>query len=362
MHARLAILAVSLLACHGASDPPPSWDHGPVVEDAGPSWSDPTATRIEALALSADGAEIFYLAGDAEDGQALRAVRLSDGVVRTVDATPAARAPLYPSADGAALFFQAFDAGAAGTADDPRWYVREAFGGADLLLDPPLAGGFVAASSGRTLLVTTGALPTDPWGSGESQVQLLDVATGTVSPTPCGPIQAFSPAEDAIACTRPGAEGLIEVRLADGAITPLPVLTECERLLRIRWTSRGLLAVCSGAERGVLVADATAGEVLARLTAPEHGSLGGMAFTPDGGALVFLESECLAEDGRLPELGCDLREGRVRLLVLGSGAVSTLASTDTTRTDLFPLALSADGATVAYAKRPGTIHFRPIGR
>jgi hypothetical protein len=211
----------------------------------------------------------------------------------------------------------------------------------------------VPSPSGRRLLLFTGGSATP----GEQGWRVLDLDAGTLGSTPFADPVTFSPASDEVACGH--GFGLARVRLSDGATTTLPGLSEGWPSA-LRWSEAGL-AVASFLYPDLLFGDPTTGAVAVRTATRPHVEVGAWPeFTRDGGAVLYQESECLA---RPPDTwACTRSEDRLMLADLGSGEITTLASS---AARLAAFAVSRDGAAAAYvycSDSRCTLHLRATGR
>lgn len=349
-----------LVICLGASacldvDCAPGYSGREARDDRGPQLAGDVYEFSGALAFSADGAEVFYTAAPGSGWAAvLRAVRLADGMQRDVDGGARVQGPLFPTA--AALYEIEYVPPPGDGAGEHR--LREAFSGVNPLLEsPPDLSQLLALSpSGRRLLGVTGGT----WPI------VLDLDSLERTSTTCSWPATFSPASDAVLCGG-GMGRVIAAPLAGQEAPALVAIPDTSEALAVSWTGQRMLAVFDGSmiDDPVLVADPASGEVVARLSAGEHTSVGGpMEFSRDGAALAFVERECLETHGYY---GCSTRgELRVRILDLATGRASTVASAGwrTPEDGNFisvRLALSPDSRTIAYSFGD-ELHVRPTGR
>lgn len=288
---RAAVIAglVWTTACLGCSGGAPRDDRGSVLA------SDlyEIVSHID-VAFSADGTEVFYTANRAGGGSFVRAVRVSDGVKRDVDAVMSEGGPLLPTADGTALYAVGCELIEAGIC--LSYHLREALSGTDLLLDAPSSlQQLVALSpSGRRLL---GLRRSD----GEVVVHDFDAATRTRVSCRFGP-STFSPQSDAVLCATTAGLSVFPLSGQQPYDVTIP---STAWVFAVSWTEQGIRAAFSEQLAGdAVVADATTGEVVAQLSPDAYSSFGGpMAFTRDGTALAYADSRCLAKQ----DLDCHAR-------------------------------------------------------
>lgn len=358
---RIGVL-VAAAATSACFDFEPGYSRRAAREDRGPQLAAEVAP-ISKLAFSADGAEVFYPTSDGEE-PVLRAVRLADGVRRDVDHA-STRGPLFPTADGAALYVLEYVPPEGQGPGETR--LRDAFSAENPLADAPpdLVSLIAVAPSGRRLL----GVP-----SGGMGPVVVDLDSGDQTGAACGyaAVATFSPASDAVLCAG-GFGEVLAFPLAGGCPPELVAIPDTTYAWALSWTSQRILAVFEGYPYGdPVVADPVTGEIVARLVDVTYTTVGRpMEFTRDGGALAFVERECLETRGLL---SCTTRgEVRVRILDVATREARTIASAGWTNPEdgstppgagastTVALALSPDGKTIAYSFG-NELHVRPTGR
>jgi hypothetical protein len=351
----------TLVACIGASscmECTPGYNRREARDDRGPQVAADVSEYGGGLAFSANGAEVFYAANPSGGWAAvLRAVRLEDEAQRAVD-DARIQGPLFPTGDGSALYAIEFVPPEGEGLGEYR--LHEGFSGVNPLAEaPPDLFELLALSpSGRRVLGTSQSV---------AGGLVIDLESGERTPTACGLRPAtFSPGSDAVLCGA-GFGQVRAVALEGQALPELVAIPDTTDAWAMSWTGGRVLVAFEGYPYGdPVVADPTTGEVVARLPDASHTTLTStMQFTRDGGALAYVENECLETHGYF---GCDTRgELRVGILDLATGEARTIASAgwripaDGPFAPLVQLALSPDGRTIAYSFG-SDLHVRPTGR